>query len=221
MRPRAVLTAILGALLLALGAAAPAQVDSADSGTGYRYWSFWTLNEDGAWSYASKGPGILRPADGDVLGFRFAVSEDSGDAAKPRGTADFERICAETEPRDGRKRVALLIDPGTAADAPEGERPPKARTACARIPSDGTAAEALAATAKPLRYDSDALLCAIGGYPESGCGEQVNGGEDSKDQAADESGDDGDGSPVAVVAGIVTVAVLAGGAMWQARRRRS
>lgn len=240
MRPRGVVHAVCAAALsgplLVLGTAAPAQ---ADSDTGYRYWSFWTRDDDGAWSYAAKGPGILRPADGDVLGFRFAVSEgseDSEDSSKPRGDADFAGICADTAAQDGRKRVALVIDPGTAADAPKGEKPPKPRTACARIPSDGTAAEALAATAKPLRYDSNSLLCAIEGYPESGCGDQVQGGGDKSADTdtggdADAGGDagsasgdgdgSGDGSPVAVIAGIVTVAVLAGGAMWQARRRRS
>ncbi|MFJ3497894.1 SCO2322 family protein [Streptomyces sp. NPDC086091] len=154
-------------LLLALVAATvPAQA------TGYRYWSFWDRDGD-RWVYATEGPSTARPSDGDVQGFRFAVSEDSRDATRPRGAASFEAICARTPARDGAKRIALVIDFGTAADAPSGESPPAPRTACARVGEDATTAEALAATAEPLRYDSSALLCAIAGYPRTGCGEQV------------------------------------------------
>ncbi|MGW1271537.1 SCO2322 family protein, partial [Streptomyces sp. NPDC002491] len=85
-------------------------------------------------------------------------------------------ICAGAPAQDGAKRVALVLDFGTAADAPGGETPPSPspRTACARVSRDATTAEALAAVAKPLRYDTNALLCAIAGYPERGCGEQVS-----------------------------------------------
>jgi hypothetical protein len=186
---------------------------------GYRYWSFW--DRDGSdWTYATEGPSTARPDDGDVQGFRFAVSEDSGDATRPRGAADFADICADTPAKKGAKRVALVLDFGTAADAPSGETPPGPRTVCARVASDATTADALAAVAGPLRYDTNALLCAIAGYPKAGCGEQVSGkGEpaptrDDKDKAAD------DGGPsVGLFAGVAVVAVLGAAAVWQARRR--
>ncbi|MEV7870576.1 SCO2322 family protein [Streptomyces sp. NPDC088124] len=139
---------------------------------GYRYWSFWQ-GTGGSWAYATQGPAVLRPADGTVTGFRFAVSADSGDAARPRTAPEFAEVCAATPARDGAKRIAVVVDPGTAADAPAGEEPPALLARCARVGTDATAADALAAVAKPLRYNSDALLCAISGYPESGCGEQV------------------------------------------------
>ncbi len=162
---RRALLLLLATLLLCAGAG---QAQAA----GYRYWSFWDRDGD-RWVYATQGPSLARPSDGDVQGFRFAVSEDSAEAARPRGTADFATICAKTPAQDGRKRVALLLDFGTAADAPSGEAPPAARTACAQVAPDATTAEALAAVAKPLRYDTNALLCAIAGYPEKGCGEQM------------------------------------------------
>ncbi|MER7188249.1 SCO2322 family protein, partial [Streptomyces hyaluromycini] len=177
--------------------------------TGYRYWSFW--ERDGArWTYATQGPATARPADGSVEGFRFAVSEDSADASRPRGTADFGTICAGTPAVGGRKRVGLVVDFGTSADAPSGERPPARRTACAVVSEDATAAEALAAVAKPLRYDTNALLCAIGGYPSRGCGEKVAAG-----------GTSGSGPSLGLVAGAGVVVVLAAGAFWQARRRKN
>ncbi|MFD4632612.1 SCO2322 family protein [Streptomyces sp. NPDC058284] len=204
------LAAVVGVLV-----AAPAQA------AGYRYWSFWE-RDGGQWTYASQGPGTARPDDGDVQGFRFAVSEDSKDAAKPRGAADFEDICADTPAEDGHKRVALVVDFGTAGDAPGGERPPKPRTACASVADDATSAEALASVAEPLRYDSKALLCAIDGYPKSGCGEQVAAdGSDRQETTAAPDGDGDDGGPsLGLITGVAAVALLGAAAVWQARRRR-
>ncbi|MFJ2947173.1 SCO2322 family protein [Streptomyces sp. NPDC087226] len=208
------------ATVLFLAALLPLLAGAGQAGaTGYRYWSFW--EQDGsAWTYATQGPSLARPADGDVHGFRFSVSEDSSDAAKPRGTADFATICAKTPPADGGKRVALVIDFGTPQDAPSGETPPPSRTACAQVPKDATTADALAAVAKPLRYDTNALLCAIAGYPERGCGDQVA-TEKSPAPAAKETEEEGSGPSVGLIAGIAVVALLATAAIWQARRRAS
>ncbi|MFE0102274.1 SCO2322 family protein [Streptomyces sp. NPDC059009] len=209
---------MLAAALVLLTAAPAAQA------AGYRYWSFW--DRDGKqWAYATQGPSTARPDDGDVQGFRFAVSADSkDDAAQPRGAADFAAICAKTPAEDGRKRIALVLDFGTPGDAPGGETPPKPRTACARVAEDATTAEALAAVAKPLRYDNNALLCAIDDYPKKGCGEQVSGDgrkDSTKPAAADKSGKDDDGGPsVGLIAGGAAVVLLGAAAIWQARRRR-
>ena len=98
---------------------------------------------------------------------------------------------------------------------------------------DASAGDALAAVAQPLRYDSDALLCAIAGYPKSGCADQVEGREGagvrsaaaSSRAAAARTGDagagGGDGGPSAgLLGGIAAVVVLGAAAVWQARRRR-
>ncbi|MEV5957576.1 SCO2322 family protein [Streptomyces sp. NPDC051987] len=206
---RAVLL-LLAALTLCAAVAGPA------AATGYRYWSFW--ERDGArWTYATQGPSTARPADGAVEGFRFAVSEDSSDASRPRGTADFGTICARTPAVGGHKRVGLVLDFGTTADAPSGERPPARRTACAVVSADATAAEALAAVAKPLRYDTNALLCAIGGYPQRGCGEEVAAGT-----GAGAGGRASDSGPsLGLLAGAGVVALLAAGAFWQTRRQKN
>ncbi|MGW4595820.1 SCO2322 family protein [Streptomyces sp. NPDC004457] len=202
---------VLVAALLLLASAGPA------GATGYRYWSFWERT-GGHWTYATQGPAFVRPDDGAVQGFRFAVSADSADASRPRGTADFGTVCAGTPARPGAKRVALVLDFGTRPDAPSGETPPARRTACARVPSDATTADALAAVAKPLRYDTNALLCAIAGYPEQGCGEQVAAGGK---RSGGETGRPSDGGPsLGLPIGAGAVALLAGAAVWQARRRR-
>ncbi|MFJ4911496.1 SCO2322 family protein [Streptomyces sp. NPDC088726] len=219
-----VLLVVLGTVLSVLGAGTA-------QAAGYRYWSFWEGSGSG-WAYATQGPSLVRPDDGSVQGFRFAVSADSQDAAKPRRSPDFAKICADTPAKDGSKRVALVIDPGTAADAPQGETPPPPRTACARVPEDASSAEALASVAKPLRYGSDALLCAISGYPAAGCGEQVSsttGTESGRATAsaptstaasAPGSDDSGGGPSAGVLFGVGAVLLLGIAAVAQARRRR-
>ncbi|MFJ6511618.1 SCO2322 family protein [Streptomyces sp. NPDC091406] len=225
------LRAPLVALLAALVAASAVLLGAGSAqAAGYRYWSFWEGNGKN-WEYATQGPSLLRPDDGTVQGFRFAVSEDSGDAAQPRRAPDFGAICADTPAEDGQKRVALVIDPGTSADAPDGEKPPALRTACAQVAPDASSADALAAVAKPLRYDSSAMLCAISGYPKSGCGEQVSGDSGSakpSDPAKttdgrekSEEGDGGSGGPsVGLLVGVGAVLLLGIAAVVQARRRR-
>ncbi|MET7850485.1 SCO2322 family protein [Streptomyces avermitilis] len=218
MTPRRTSALVLAVLLLVLGDAGRA------GATGYRYWSFWD-RVGGNWTYATQGPSTARPADGDVQGFRFSVSDDSQDSAKPRGTASFAVICARTPAREGKKRVALVLDFGKRADAPRGEAPAAPRTACARIPGDATTADALAAVARPLRYDTNALLCAIAGYPRTGCGEQVTTPKEptatsGEPTTTSDKNTSRPGPSVGLLAGVAAVALLGGAAFWQARRRR-
>ncbi|MEV6552637.1 SCO2322 family protein [Streptomyces sp. NPDC051597] len=197
--------------MLTLGAGAVAGPARA---AGYRYWSFWE-RQGTTWTYATQGPATAHPSDGDVQGFRFAVSADSKDAAVPRSAPTFAEVCAATPAEPGRKRVALALDFGTPQDAPGGETPPAARTACARVPENATTADALAAVAKPLRYNSAALLCAIAGYPRTGCGDQVSGKTTHK--AAPKTSDSG--PSVGLLAGGAAVLAVAAAALWQSRRR--
>ncbi|MEU9210058.1 SCO2322 family protein [Streptomyces sp. NPDC048415] len=211
-RRRTPAPALAALLLLVLGGAGQAHA------VGYRYWSFWDLT-GGKWTYGTQGPSTERPSDGDVQGFRFAVSEDSRHAVRPRGDAEFAGICAKTPARSGTKRVALVIDFGVPADAPSAETPPSPRTACARVPSDATTADALASVARPLRYDSNALLCAIAGYPHTGCGEQVSATRPTRSTAS-HAKPAHHGPSLGLLAGVTAVALLGGAAIWQARRRR-
>ncbi|MFE1176557.1 SCO2322 family protein [Streptomyces sp. NPDC058773] len=231
MRRTRIAAAVLLAGTVTGLAAGPAQAQE------YRYWSFWD-GKGSSWTYATEGPATLRPADGAVQGFRFTVGADSAAAGKPRAAADFDAICRNTPAEDGRKRIGIVLDFGTTADAPGGERPPKARTECARVPEDASAGEALAAVARRLRYDANALLCAIAGYPKAGCAEAVSGSRDGakrsgtsaassagaagdRDGAKDGGGGSGDGGPSAgLLGGVAAVVVLGAAAVWQARRRR-
>ncbi|MFD3537329.1 SCO2322 family protein [Streptomyces sp. NPDC058664] len=218
-----VAAAAAGALLTLTGiAAAPAQA------AGYRYWSFWESDGGKPWAYATQGPATARPADGDTIGFRFAVSNGTDDTSLPSVRPGFAEVCGSVEKKDGAKRVAVVVDFGGPADAPPGETPPEkaAEVGCARVREDATAAEALAAVAKPLRYDSAAMLCGIAGYPAKGCGEQVAetapaSVTPSASTAATPSaaGEEGGGPSFGVLAGGAAVLALGGAAVWKARRR--
>ncbi|MFF3003941.1 SCO2322 family protein [Kitasatospora sp. NPDC057940] len=236
--------ALLGAvLLLVASAGAPAEAT-----TGYRYWSFWRAGGDG-WLYQQQGPAVAVPPDGAVDGWRFAVSPDGGqDAARPRTAGDFAAVCADTPAQAGHKRVAVVLDFGTAADtgsgsasgsgsgsasgsgsgsgsasgsgSGSGETPPEQRSACASVVSNATSAEVLAAVAPPLRYDANGLLCAIAGFPKAGCADQLGSAAKPAGPSGDGGGSDS-GPDVGLIAGGALIAVLAGGAVWQARRRRT
>ncbi|WP_197085121.1 SCO2322 family protein [Saccharothrix sp. ST-888] len=208
----ALLAAALAVPLTLLLGTAPAQA------TGYRYWSFWKWSGS-AWAYQQQGPTVHVPQDGGVDGWRFAVSPDGGrDAARPTAAGDFGAICADTPAQPGRKRVAVVLDFGTAADAPSAEAPPAPRTACAAVPTTASSAEVLAVAAPPLRYDTNGLLCAIAGYPHAGCGDTVADGGSTRTGGAEHRGS---GPSLGLIAGGALIAALAGGAVWQARRRRT
>ncbi|MFD9371588.1 SCO2322 family protein [Streptomyces sp. NPDC060020] len=211
--------AVALALALALGSVLAVLAAAPALAAGYRYWSFWDGSGGGKWSYATQGPSMARPKDGSVQGFRFSVSKDAADqAAQPRAAADFEAVCGSTAPAQGRKRIALVVDFGVPADAPSGEAPPQdaPRTVCAQVAPEATAAEALASVAKPLRYNSAALLCAISGYPGQGCGEPM---ADAPAQPPAQAAKDDGGPSAGLLAGIAAVAALAAAGVWQSRRR--
>ncbi|MFF4650505.1 SCO2322 family protein [Streptomyces sp. NPDC001380] len=223
VRPGAAARPAARALVLAAAAALPLLAAAPAQATGYRYWSFWD-GSSGSWTYQQQGPATYRPQDGGVDGWRFAVSPDGGSgAARPRAAAGFAAVCGGTAARAGRKRVAVVLDFGTPADAPAGERPPVRRTACAVVPEDASSAEVLAATVPPLRYDGSAILCAIAGYPRSGCGEAVGAGTADAAGAPAKGGGSGDGGgpSVGLAAGGAVVAAVAAGAVVRARRRRT
>ncbi|MBP0451832.1 hypothetical protein J5Y04_20120 [Kitasatospora sp. RG8] len=209
---------VAGVLILLVLGAAPAQA------AGYRYWSFWKWSGS-AWAYQQQGPTVYVPQDGGVDGWRFAVSPDGGrDAARPGTDADFATICGATPEQQGRKRVGVVLDFGTAADS-AGETPPGRRTACAVVPGNASSAEVLATVAPPLRYDSSGLLCAIAGYPRSGCADQLGAAGQPSSEATlvavrDDPAPGSDGPDLGVIGGAVLVTALAAGAVWQVRRRR-
>lgn len=162
--------AIVTALAVAAAVVVPSAVlPAASQAAAYRYWSYW-LGTDAGWSFANVGPAFRSPADGTLEGWRFSVSGVEGNRM-PTFAAAFDAVCGDTAPEDGRKRVAVVVDPGVSADAPEGEQPPGAWAMCVIAEPRATGYDVLraAATVRAQR----GLICAIGGYPTRGCADVI------------------------------------------------
>ncbi|MFC5999871.1 SCO2322 family protein [Quadrisphaera sp. GCM10027208] len=159
---------LLGALALAVTAGvSPAAATSAQDA--YRYWGYYQLTED-EWAFAQTGPDGTTPADGAVEGWRFAVAGPS-DVRTPRALPAFEEVCGAEEAAAGEKRVAVVIDYGREADAPDGAQPPEPRADCAVVDEAASGADVLATVAE-TRVE-DGLVCGLDGYPATGCGDPV------------------------------------------------
>ncbi|WP_112240164.1 SCO2322 family protein [Kribbella monticola] len=161
---RLVLSLLAGLLL------AGTVTTTANAENGYRYWGYyqWT---GGKWAFAQKGPDGVVPTDGGVEGWRYAVGTEAN-PRMPRAAGDFQAICGTTPVEAGKKRVALVIDPGTQADSASGQAPPAATGTCVVTDPAATGAKILAAVG-PVRIEKG-LTCGIDGYPETGCGQQLN-----------------------------------------------
>lgn len=159
--------AVLGAVLLSLSLAPPANAAPA-----YRFWGYFQLKGD-TWSFAQKGADQTKPADGAVEGWRYALAAQT-DTRTPRDAPTFGEICAGTKAKKGTKRVGLVLDFGRPADAGSGagKRPAQAGKACAQVPTDATGAEVLAAATGKVRVEKG-MTCAILDWPAKGCGGQV------------------------------------------------
>lgn len=139
----------------------------AEASTAYRYWSYWTAESGAtAWQYATEGSGTSIPSDGAVEGWRFGVA---GDATRiqPSTLPDFAAICADVDaPTDG-KRVAVVIDPGSPDEAPEGEAPGTVLTECVVAAEKATGLQILETIAN-VRMDAG-FVCGVNGYPAREC----------------------------------------------------
>lgn len=167
------LARLLGAasalLLAALVVGATSGIAHAEDG--YRYWNYFH-EKSGSWEFSQKGAADVTPKDGDIEGYRFGTSTIS-EGLEPRvdlAEVNFAAVCAEEEADAGEKRVGVLLDYGTAADA-EGETPPEPRGACAVAKEDASGQQVLEAVAD-VRVEKS-LTCAIDGYPVKGCGTPV------------------------------------------------
>jgi hypothetical protein len=218
--------AVVASVVLPAGAA---------SAAAYRYWGYFQL-QGTTWAFASKGPDQVKPADGGVEGWRFAVAGES-DSRVPRATATFDQLCGSTAAEAGKKRVGVVVDYGRAADTEDGTEPPAPAGKCAVVPSAATGAEVLAAVAS-VRAENG-LVCAVDQHPAQGCGGEVK-EVSAQAQAADtpvtlatpaaapadgaaagDQPEDGGDFPVATVVGSALALALAAGLVVSARRRRA
>jgi hypothetical protein len=166
--------AVLAALLVGLSAG------TANATTGYRYWNYFHV-QNGQYAFAKTGAGDSTPKAGAVEAYRYGTSTTSK-GIPPRADLskyDFGTICKGTTAASGQKRVAVIIDYGTKADAPSGQSPPAPRTACAAVPSDATGQQVLDAVAQVRQHP---YTCGIDGDPATGCSLTVKNAAESTGQ---------------------------------------
>ena len=141
--------------------------------TSYRYWTYWSGSGE-TWTFSPVGPSSAVPVDGSVEGWRFAVSAGvGGQGAKPtlNPTDVFQDLCGDVAVAAGVKRVAVLIDFGSATDAPPGQSPPSPTGGCAQLPENHTGGQALQEVGQ-VRVEGG-LICGINGYPQGECAPAV------------------------------------------------
>lgn len=228
---------LLGAFLLPLLLTVlVATAGSASAASGYRYWNYFHV-KDGSFAFATTGNASYIPKDGATEAYRYGTST-AQKGLEPRAdlaTLTFGKVCADTKAKAGQKRVAVLIDYGTKADA-DGAKPPAPRADCALVPAKANGAQVLDAVAD-VRL-SKGMLCGVDGYPASGCGSAVKdatvpahqasvdfalpqSGATKNVSAASDPADGGGSSTALVVGGVVVVVLLAGGGLALSRRRQS
>jgi len=224
-------TAVAGSALLltstvatAEESAPPAATESATANP-FVYWSYWDGASDGEWSFAQKGAGEITPADGSVEGWAYSGGSDGSVSQPPRIAADFNQVCGNTDAQSGKKRVAVVIDFGTTAVAPQNATPPTPDYDCVTADPAANGLQVLA-EAQPVRSTPEGQVCGINNYPASGCGAQfplsaVNAIEEAPGDTAGESTTETSAVPTWVpfaVGGIVIVG-LVGAAVAMSRRR--
>ncbi|MFF0340462.1 SCO2322 family protein [Kribbella sp. NPDC004875] len=220
---------LLAGFLLAGTVATTAGAATAEDG--YRFWGYyqWT---NGQWAFAQKGADAYVPADGGVEGWRFAVG--GAKPRVPRAAGDFDAICGKTPAETGKKRVAVVVDPGTPEDAVSGDTPSPATGTCVVTDPKANGAKVLAAVA-PVRIEKG-LTCGVGGYPSKGCGDQVKNikvpatdtpvtlqigaavGSTVAPAPAAGTKDNGSGTAGIIIAAIFVVLLLGGGFLLNRRR---
>ncbi|MGZ4444783.1 MAG: SCO2322 family protein [Nocardioidaceae bacterium] len=202
---------------------------TADAASGYRYWNYFHVTGS-TYTFAQTGAAGYTPKPNSVEAYRYGTST-TAKGLPPRAdlaTYTIGKICGSTKPGAHQKRVGVLLDYGTAADA-QGATVPKPRAACAVVAQDANGQQVLDAVAK-VRL-AKGLTCAIDGYPASGCGDQVqNAPAPAKEQdvaftlpkssSSTPASDSGSSTPL-VVGAVVLVVLLVGGGVALTRRNRA
>jgi len=210
------LTVLLTGLVTAAG------TGTADAAVGYKYWNYFHVT-GGKYVFATTGPADFVPKDGSVEAYRYGLSSTAAGLA-PRtdaSTYTADDICKGVSAEAGQKKVGVLIDYGTAADAGSGEQPAKPRADCAVVPTKANGQQVLDAVAD-VRLDKQ-LLCGIDGYPVKSCSVTVKNAPRAARQqqvafalpAADEGG-----VPWPLVGAVAAVVVIGGGGLALSRRSK-
>jgi hypothetical protein len=139
---------------------------------GYRYWGYYQAGPNTTqWKAAMTGP-TVDIADGSVEGWIFTFSSNDIPSTPPSVKPRFKSICATTKPEKGFKRIALVIDFGSPAIAPKGEKVRSTITRCVVTAEESQGIDVLEQEIK-VRTDKSGLICGFNGYPSRECGVEI------------------------------------------------
>jgi hypothetical protein len=139
---------------------------------GWRYWGYYQAGPGAtSWTAAMTGP-TVDVADGSVEGWSFVFSADDVPSIAPAVKPDFATICGAVKADKDTKRIALVIDYGSKAYAPKGEKIAKSFTTCVRTAKTSQGIDVLGMAVK-IRAAKSGLICGINGYPKKECGVEI------------------------------------------------
>lgn len=139
---------------------------------GWRYWGYFQAAPGSStWKAAMTGP-TVDIEDGAVEGWSFVFSSDDVPSVAPKTKPSFSSICGKTKADSDTKRIALVIEFGSAAYAPKGEKVAKPIIRCVTTAKSSQGIDVLAQVTK-VRSASSGLICGINGYPKKECGVEI------------------------------------------------
>jgi len=163
----AVITTVL---LLITGLTFAPSANAAEKG--WRYWGYYQAAPGAkTWTAAMTGP-TVDVADGAVEGWSFVFSSDDVPSIAPAIKPDFATICGAVKADKDTKRIALVIDYGSKAYAPKGDKIAKSFTTCVRTAKTSQGIDVLGMAVK-IRAAKSGLICGINGYPKKECGVEI------------------------------------------------
>ena len=140
---------------------------------GWRYWGYYQAAPGAKnWTAAMTGP-TVDIKDGAVEGWSFVFSSDDIPSIAPSVAPNFQSICGKMKSDKDTKRIAVVIDYGSKAYAPKGEKIQKTFTTCVRTAKASQGIDVLGQIAK-IRADKSGLICGLNGYPAKECGVEIS-----------------------------------------------
>ena len=141
--------------------------------TGWRYWGYFQAAPGASkWTAAMTGP-TVNVADGSVEGWAFTFSSDAiPDARAPKIEPSFSTICGKTKVVAGKKRVAVMVDFGSAVLRPKGETTPRLIQKCVVADKSALGIDVLGLAVK-VRAEGSGFICGLNGYPAKECGVEM------------------------------------------------
>ena len=147
-----------------------APANAADKG--WRYWGYYQAAPGATkWTAAMTGP-TVDIEDGAVEGWSFVFSSDDIPSTPPMVKPNFDAICGKTKADKDTKRIALVVDFGSKAYAPKGEKVQKTITTCVRTAKSSQGIDVLGMVLK-VRAAKSGLICGLNGYPAKECGVEI------------------------------------------------